>query len=530
MATKFLTNIDLQKNQITNVAIHNIDVGNVSSPVLGQIIWDTVDKKLKYWDGTGWQVGGLNGLNITPTTGTLTIANGTTLASYNTIGLYATNGSTVNFNSGGNVAFKDLTLSQFAATSSTQLAGIITDETGAGKLVFSNDATLINPIIDNILASGATVNTDLWSEVTTGSITVGAGLTTGAVNIATAGTGATSINIGHAQSTVTFLGNVALPSNTTKVGQTPLIQGGTGSITLPSATGTLALITNIGTGSLAFSIGAAGASGTSITWGTNSGFNANSTSNSNYQLSVGPSLSGLATFMATNATAGFIKKIGVDNYALDINTYLTAETDTLETVTTRGNSSSKIISISNTQPNIMGNESTGALIVAGGVGIGGNVSIGGNLNVDGTITYINSNEVNIGDNIILLNADISNTSQNSDGGIEVKRLDSTNSAKNASLIFNDTTDRWQTTFGDVSGTLVTAQLANKGVTFVGDGTNTAYSITHNFGTQDLTVAIREVASPYALVYADVEFTSINNITVKFATAPLASQYKVTIIG
>ena len=35
-----------------------------------------------------------------------------------------------------------------------------------------------------------------------------------------------------------------------------------------------------------------------------------------------------------------------------------------------------------------------------------NVHIEGNLRVDGTVNFINSNEVNIGDNIITLNADI----------------------------------------------------------------------------------------------------------------------------
>jgi hypothetical protein len=52
---KFLTNIDLNKNQIVNVAVHN-NAGNPSSPVQGQIYFDTTTgvKKLFLYNGTTW--------------------------------------------------------------------------------------------------------------------------------------------------------------------------------------------------------------------------------------------------------------------------------------------------------------------------------------------------------------------------------------------------------------------------------------------------------------------------------------------
>lgn len=52
---KFLTNIDLNKNQIVNVAVHN-NAGNPSSPVQGQIYFDTTVgvKKLYLYNGTAW--------------------------------------------------------------------------------------------------------------------------------------------------------------------------------------------------------------------------------------------------------------------------------------------------------------------------------------------------------------------------------------------------------------------------------------------------------------------------------------------
>jgi len=55
MSKKFLTNLDLTQNQILNVAVHN-KVGPPSSPVVGQIYFDTTPSVLRmfFWDGTQW--------------------------------------------------------------------------------------------------------------------------------------------------------------------------------------------------------------------------------------------------------------------------------------------------------------------------------------------------------------------------------------------------------------------------------------------------------------------------------------------
>jgi hypothetical protein len=53
MAKKFLTNLDLTKNQILNVALQNL-ASPPSSPVAGQVYYNTVDKAIYFWDGTQW--------------------------------------------------------------------------------------------------------------------------------------------------------------------------------------------------------------------------------------------------------------------------------------------------------------------------------------------------------------------------------------------------------------------------------------------------------------------------------------------
>ena len=70
----------------------------------------------------------------------------------------------------------------------------------------------------------------------------------------------------------------------------------------------------------------------------------------------------------------------------------------------------------------------------------GNVTIAGNLTVQGTQFIVDSNTVNIADNIIVLNADEAGTpSQNA--GIEIER----GALTNVELRWNETTDAWEIT-------------------------------------------------------------------------------------
>jgi hypothetical protein len=81
--------------------------------------------------------------------------------------------------------------------------------------------------------------------------------------------------------------------------------------------------------------------------------------------------------------------------------------------------------------------STGTETVAGNKTFSGDIIFSGNIIVNGTTSSVNSNEVNIGDNIIVLNSDeVGTPSQNA--GIEVER----GTSDNATMIWNETVDKW----------------------------------------------------------------------------------------
>ena len=67
----------------------------------------------------------------------------------------------------------------------------------------------------------------------------------------------------------------------------------------------------------------------------------------------------------------------------------------------------------------------------------GNIIVSGNLTVNGTTTSVNSNTVNIGDNIIVLNSDETGT-PSANAGIEIERGTSTN----VRVLWDENTDRW----------------------------------------------------------------------------------------
>lgn len=145
----------------------------------------------------------VNGLTITTTTGTLTIAAAKTLTVSNTLTLTGTDGSSVAFGAGGTVAYVANKLSVFAATTSAELRGVISDETGTGVLVFADTPTLITPVLG--VATATSIN-GLTITTSTGTLTIANSKVLTVSNTLTfTGTDSSSVAFG-AGGTVAYLG------------------------------------------------------------------------------------------------------------------------------------------------------------------------------------------------------------------------------------------------------------------------------------------------------------------------------------
>ena len=154
------------------------------------------------------------------------------------------------------------------------------------------------------------------------------------------------------------------------------------------------------------------------------------------------------------------------------------------------------------------------------VEITGNLQVGGNLNVIGTVNSVNTTQINIEDNKVKLNSNFAGT-PTTDAGITVERGLETD----VEILWNEISDTWTLTN---NGTAYHA-IARKYTETLG-ASATSYTITHNLGTTDVTVQIFEAASPFAQVEADVKRTSSNTVTVDFAIAPSAGEFKVVVVG
>jgi len=143
------------------------------------------------------------------TSSTLAVADGKTLTASNTLTLAGTDGDTLTVPSGGGTAAVTANkLSAFAATTSAELAGVISDETGSSLLVFNTTPTLVTPVLG--VATATSINkVALTAPASAATLTIANNKTLTCNNTLTlAGTDAQTMTFPAVSDTVAGLGTI----------------------------------------------------------------------------------------------------------------------------------------------------------------------------------------------------------------------------------------------------------------------------------------------------------------------------------
>lgn len=515
---KFLTNLDLQKNELQNATIQNLATAP-ASPVQGQIYYDTVADAIKVWDGAAWDTLGTGSGTVTAVTGTGAIS--------------STGGTTPEIS---------------IADGTTSVKGAVQLEDSTSSTSTTKAATPASVKSAYDLASGKANPSD----------TTFVGTTSVALN-------RTSANLA-----LTGISSVALPgsSSGTTTLQPAAAAGGT--VTLPSSTGTIALTSDIPS-----------LTGYVTETGSQTLTNKTLTSpviDGNGVVFEGPTADDYETTLTvTDPTAD--RSIALPNASGTV--ALTNQKISDFAATSSAELAGLISDETGSGALVFANTPT-LVTPNIGAATGTSLVLSGDLTVNGTTTTVNSTTVTVGDKNLQLGSVETPTDTTADGGgITLKGatdktinwVDATdawtlsehvNIANGKVYRINGTEVLSGTTLGSgVTGSSLTSvgtiatgvwngtaialanggtgatsasgardALAESGFTIArkkaGSATWTAgeaKAITHSLGSKDITVALYDSADE--LVYAEVVATSTTVVTV---TISLAGTYRYAIIG
>jgi hypothetical protein len=472
MARLFVTDINLNKNELQNARIQGLSSAP-SSPVTGQIYYDTSNNTMYYYNGLAspngpWMpmsgstevIQDVIGESVSGGTGlTATYVDSTGITTIDLDNTAVTAGSY-----GSQTAIPTFTVD---AQGRLTAAGTVAVATTLSIAAESGTADTVNLLTDTLtFAAGEGINT----TVTDNTITIaGEDASTSNKGVASFNSDDFNTTDGHVELEDTVVKTVTTDSGAlTPSGHGLSILGGEG-IDVTHA-------------------------GTSITV---AGEDASTTNK------------GVASF----ADADFTVTSGA----------VTIKNVNLATQTT-GNYVATISGTTN-EIEVTGSGSENSTVTIGlpsDVTIANNLNVGGDLNVTGVINTVNSTQVNISDNKINLNSDMPEENAPSlDAGIVVHR----GLEADAELLWEEDADRWQV--GLVGG--IYHDIARKYVATIGDGSLTQLAVTHNLGTREITVQVYDSVT-YDTIECDVVRTSASVVTLGFTVAPAAGAYKVVVVG
>jgi hypothetical protein len=491
MAIKFVSSINLNQNELQNAVIQNL-ASAPGSPIEGQVYYDSSagDKSIYFWDGSQWvDVGG----DIRSVTAGA--------------GLTSTGTRDITINVGQGVGIQ-----------------VNADDVQLKHLGLE---TLTDPNADRIFFWDDSATTSQWLEVSTAS---GINITGTTLQLASIP------NSSLANSSVTYTAGAGLTGGGT------VALGGSATLTVGAGTGITvnaddvqlknagALTNNTvtkwdsGNGQLVNSI--ITDDGSTVTIGGNLTVNGTTTTINSTIVSIADNMMQYASGNVANSVdIGFF-----GNYVNSGTKYATFFYDasassaseasfTLGHATTLPGNTVTDFTLGRLVANITGNV-TGNASTATALATARTISITG----DATWTVTFDGSANVTAGLTLANSGVTAGTYGSASSVAQVTFDAKGRATSASSVTIAITASQVTDFTSAVQAIIDGSGA---VANVGDGTNTAYTITHNLNSRDVIVQVYDNAT-YDTVYVDTTRSTVNTVVLTFATAPASNAYRAVI--
>ena len=491
MAIKFVSSINLNQNELQNAVVQNL-ASAPGSPLEGQVYYDSSagDKSIYFWDGSNW-------IDVGGDIRSVTAGAGLTQTGTRDVTLNVGQGVGIQVNA-DDVQLYHLGLEDLTDPGADRIF-FWDDSAGASKFLEASTATGIR-ITTTSLELASIPNASLTNSSVT--YTAGAGLTGG--------------------------GTVALGASATfDIGAGTGITVNADDVALKNAgalTNNAVLKWDSGNGQLVNSLMTD--DGSTVTIAGNLDVNGTTTTIDSVIVSIGDN-------MMQYANANVANSVDIGFYGNYVNSgtkyasffYDASESSVGEAVFTLGHTSTEPTStvsgltvgrlVANITGTITGNASTAsALQTARNITISGDASW--------TVSFDGSADVS--SSLTLANSGVTAETYGSASSVAQVTFDAKGRATSASTIAIAITASQVTDFTAAVQAIIDGSGA---VANVGDGTNTAYAVNHNLGSRDVIVQVFDNAT-YDTIYVDTVRTSVDTVTLTFATAPSSNAYRVVV--
>jgi hypothetical protein len=485
MARKFLTSIDLAKNELQNAVVQNL-AADPSSPVLGQVYFNTVANEMRIYNGTLFEAIGLNGvtadaaeINIldgaTLTTTELNYVDGVTSSIQAQLDTKSPSANptftgTVTLDTGVNLVFEGATANAFELTLT---AGDPTE-----------DRTVTLPDLTTTLVGRDTVDT-LTNKTITAPVVSGLYLSDLSIVVE----GSTTDGF---ETTLSFVDPTADRT-----------------IYVPDANGTLARVENK-LHDFALATASVDLNNQKITNLTDP-TNPQDAANKRYVDAAVVGIDWKASVRVAT-TAAITLATGLENGdTLDGVTLATGDRVLVKNQTSATENGIYVVAASGAPARSSDADTAAEITASFAVFVEE-----GTVNADSGWTLTNNGTITVG------TSELSFTQFTGLGQITAGD-GLTKTANTLNVVGGD-----GITVNADSVVIDRTVVVTKYAASIGDGTNTSYTVTHNLNTRDVVVSLYDTASPYAEVMADVEHSTTNTITVLFSVAPTTNKYRVVV--